>query len=787
MGSAIRTFLAELKRRKVYRVAVGYVVVAFAVLEGADLVLGPLGGPEWVQTVLAIAALFGFPVAIILAWVLDITPEGIQVTEGTSESRAASTIARRGFIGLVALSLLAAGVIWLLPALKRSATFDFNRVMVFPLVASASPNIERTVGEDVATMIGHALDGTGPLRFIDGWSLLSLEERNDIRELTNEKARLLAGSKSCGYLVIGRVVARGDSADVYLDLRDVAGDSIVARAEAAGAVTQAWQTGLRAVNGLLPILIRTEVPDFGLEFLERDPAAVASFLLGESSYRRARMPEALENYRAAVAADSQFALAAVRGSQAASWSHEPEEAATLVDRALRLELSPRDRYFALGMQAYLDNRADSAVAMLRATLDHDPEMAVAWMQLGEVYHHHLPSDPYPDTLAEHAFMRTNQLDPTATPPLFHLLEILIRKGDVERTQPLMEQFLAADPDSFLAAKVTFMDQCARSGPRSVHWDDWALQRPFQLIAGVARMAVGADRLDCAEWGYRAILLGDTATDGYGIGRQWTALLGLHDVLIARGRAPDAVALYEAAASSTADVRAVARNWATRDEQTMPAAANAARLVEDEAYLWGARVAPFIELLYLRDAALGVDVGERDRFADEYAELRGLEHQARDDSLYMLGVWHASQGNGDVTTRIASAAQAKAAQSEQPETRLLSQALLAHAAAARGDTAEAIERFRSLRPEIAMSLLEWHWWLPMGLERIRLAQLHLARGEFQESIDVASKLDAHPASYVLYVPASLEVRIAAADSLGESRLAERLRERLSEIRAPGAME
>lgn len=84
MGESIHrltSFLAELKRRRVYRVGVVYAAVAFVLLQAVDLVADPLGLPGVVMTVLVVAALFGFPLALVLAWAFEVTPEGVRRTE----------------------------------------------------------------------------------------------------------------------------------------------------------------------------------------------------------------------------------------------------------------------------------------------------------------------------------------------------------------------------------------------------------------------------------------------------------------------------------------------------------------------------------------------------------------------------------------------------------------------------------------------------------------------------------------------------------------------------------
>lgn len=77
---ALSRLFAELKRRHVIRVGVAYIVVAFALLQGADLVLPALLMPEWTFRLLVIVVLFLFPIVLVLAWVYDITPGGMKRT-----------------------------------------------------------------------------------------------------------------------------------------------------------------------------------------------------------------------------------------------------------------------------------------------------------------------------------------------------------------------------------------------------------------------------------------------------------------------------------------------------------------------------------------------------------------------------------------------------------------------------------------------------------------------------------------------------------------------------------
>ena len=77
--SKLECFLAELRRRHVFRVAVGYAAVAFVVLQLSEIVL-PAFSAEWALQFVVVFVVLGFPVVMVLAWVFDITTDGIRVT-----------------------------------------------------------------------------------------------------------------------------------------------------------------------------------------------------------------------------------------------------------------------------------------------------------------------------------------------------------------------------------------------------------------------------------------------------------------------------------------------------------------------------------------------------------------------------------------------------------------------------------------------------------------------------------------------------------------------------------
>jgi hypothetical protein len=72
---------AELKRRNVYKVAIAYIVAGWALAQGIAQVLPVFDIPNWIVRLIVLLIVIGFPIALILAWAFELTPQGIRRTE----------------------------------------------------------------------------------------------------------------------------------------------------------------------------------------------------------------------------------------------------------------------------------------------------------------------------------------------------------------------------------------------------------------------------------------------------------------------------------------------------------------------------------------------------------------------------------------------------------------------------------------------------------------------------------------------------------------------------------
>ncbi len=100
------TLLAELQRRKVFKVGAAYLVVAWLVVQGASIGFPAFEAPPWALRVFILVLMLGFPIALVMAWVFETTPEGV-----VRETRPAGNAWMYGIA--VALAVAAVGWFWL--------------------------------------------------------------------------------------------------------------------------------------------------------------------------------------------------------------------------------------------------------------------------------------------------------------------------------------------------------------------------------------------------------------------------------------------------------------------------------------------------------------------------------------------------------------------------------------------------------------------------------------------------------------------------------------------------
>jgi hypothetical protein len=180
-------------------------------------------------------------------------------------------------------------------------------------------------------------------------------------------------------------------------------------------------------------------------------------------------------------------------------------------------------------------------------------------------------------------------------------------------------------------------------------------------------------------------------------------------------------------------------------------------------------------LYILSALAGAPVeAEANSGAQELRRVPGADPHATRSApsvaLWHLGIWAAHRGRWAEAKAIADTL----ARMDEP---LMAKSVAARAALASGDSAAALRLLLEAVPNATRTPLQWQPWESLGGERMLLAALRFARGEYADSYRLAAGLDAQPVPYLMYLPASLVLRLKAAERLADTRAAEAMRRRL----------
>ena len=180
----MQRFLAELKQRKVYRVAMVYAGVAWLLLQLADVVFPPLGLPEWSITLVLVIAALGFPVAMILAWVYDLTPEGMTRSQSIEGAQThPPSLSRVIEFALIGMLVFAVGYLYLerLALQTDRAAFEPEAqprsVAVLPFVDLTASGNQEWLSDGMTEEIQNSLARLPELRVIARTSTFYFKER----------------------------------------------------------------------------------------------------------------------------------------------------------------------------------------------------------------------------------------------------------------------------------------------------------------------------------------------------------------------------------------------------------------------------------------------------------------------------------------------------------------------------------------------------------------------------------------------------------------------------------
>jgi TolB-like protein len=424
----VKELFNELKRRKVFRVAVVYVATAFVILQAADIMLPRLGVPEWAMSLVVVLVVLGFPLALVLAWALELTPEGVRVTPapgpGDHDQPAPSLLGRKTVLAAGLLVIMGASLSagWLLkpsgPAsdpVAGSAPHASGSVAVLPFDNFAVEDedyFSDGITEDIIAQLTRVPD----LTVISRTS--AMRYRN-----TELSVRQIGAELGVGAILEGSVRRADGRVRIVAQLIDVATDAHLWAETYDREVADIFAVQSEVAREIASALGRTLVAPTagGQEHARTDPETYELYLRARHLWnqrRPAALRSAIQYFEEAIARDPNFALA-----------H-----AGLADVYVV-------RPFADPTVPALPS-AESAMAAARRALELDPTLGEAYAALG---HASLVAWSFED--ADEYFARALELTPGSATAHHWAGGYRAALGQTEEGLELLRRALELDPFS----------------------------------------------------------------------------------------------------------------------------------------------------------------------------------------------------------------------------------------------------------------------------------------------------------------------------------------------------
>jgi TolB-like protein/Tfp pilus assembly protein PilF len=437
-----RNFFAELKRRNVYKVAVAYAVVGWLLIQVATQVFPFFEIPNWAVRLVVLAIMLGFPVALVIAWAFELTPEGLKRTED-ADAAAPTEVHRRsrGWIFVVIVGALLSAGLFLLgrygfrekPSLV--AELSAKSIAVLPFANLSSDKENAFFAEGIQDEILTRLAKIGALKVISRTS--TAHYASSPQNLT-EIARQLGVAN----ILEGSVQKAGDSVHINVQLIRAATDEHLwaesynrklidifnVEGEVAGAIADQLNTKLSG-NEKASLAAKPT----------NNPAAYEAYLRGLAFEGRvdALLPNILNSIAAfaeAVRLDPEFALA---------WAH----------------LARQRSYVFLADKAP-ENR-EAARTALETAVKLRPDAVET--QLADGYYHYWIEADYEG--AKNRFEAVRERNPNNPWPFEALAAIARRQGEWEKSVRLYAQAIELDPQNlFLLGDVSLTYLATRDLP-----------------------------------------------------------------------------------------------------------------------------------------------------------------------------------------------------------------------------------------------------------------------------------------------------------------------------------
>jgi len=451
----IDNFFAELKRRNVYKVAVAYIVAGWALAQGIAQVLPVFDIPNWLIRVFVMLIILGLPIALVLAWMFEITPQGIKRTETADAMPSTARQKKRTWIfvviigGAVSLSLFFLGRYTARNSNSESSSeLPAKSIAVLPLLNESGDPKDEYFSDGLSEELIAALAQIRELKVIGRSSSFRFKERREESKTIGEKlgvTTLLEGTvrkQGERVRIVAELVNAADGIELWTQTFDrELKDIFAVQAEIANAVAASLKVTLLGADErstTKPATTNTEAHN--------------AYLLGHYYFQRRN----LEDYRKAVSyfdeairLDPDYALAYAERSEAWSligdltgqrttaWPKARRDA----ERAVAIAPELAEARAALGwVRFFADWKFAEGLSEIKRAKELSPANPTANDLLARVIIYLGRLDE-----AERQARQAVELDPLSIPPQNNLARVLFVEGKLDEADAIARKAAELQP------------------------------------------------------------------------------------------------------------------------------------------------------------------------------------------------------------------------------------------------------------------------------------------------------------------------------------------------------
>ena len=446
-------FFHEVQRRKVYRVAAAYIIAGGFIIQMVSAAFPAWELPNWSQRLVIALILAGFPIALIFAWIFDITASGIERTSKVESQPLPKSHRRRNLILLATggLVLSVAAGFFVLP---RAAAHRIDKsIAVLPFENFSDEKENAYFADGVQDDILTSLSRIGDLKVISRTSVMGYRgHAPNVREIgkTLGVSAILEGSvRRAGNRVRVNVQLIDANTDEHLwandydrDLTDV----FAIQSDLAEKISEALKAKLSPSEKASMVQKPTENNEAYLAY-------VRAHDLWSSSYEDlAKLKQGEQIYQRAIDLDPKFALAFARFSQLESWfvhsfdatPARRQQARELAKRALELQPDLPEAHLAQGfVHYYIDNDFAAAAREFQIAQAGLPNESEVHLALGAIQRR---QGKWPESNA--SFEKAVSLNPKDVWSMQNLAINYEMQRDFDKANRVLDHALAVDPTAF---------------------------------------------------------------------------------------------------------------------------------------------------------------------------------------------------------------------------------------------------------------------------------------------------------------------------------------------------